>query len=128
LASREDVEVQKAHIADIVTNAQTAIQTVDFMSIAAQTGSENTALLFDSYLDALAARCAELTIPNWIDRLSGVDAWTSTIVQSGWSKHLAAALASAATIPSASRVASAWLASIVGWQRITASSTSSSGD
>lgn len=76
LASREDVEIQKAYIADIVANAQKAIQTVDFMSIAAQTGFENPALLFDGYLDALAAKCAELTIPTWITRLGGVDIWT----------------------------------------------------
>ena len=28
------------------------------------------------YLDAVADRCTELTVPDWIDRLGGVDVWT----------------------------------------------------
>ena len=76
LATRKDVEVQKAYLMDIVANAQTALQTVDFMAIASKTGFENLALLFDTYLGAVSQKCAELTIPNWIDKLGGVDVWT----------------------------------------------------
>ena len=76
LASRQDVEIQKAYMADIVANAGAALQSVDFMAVAAQTGFENFSLLFDTYLDAVAQKCAELTIPNWIERLGGVDVWT----------------------------------------------------
>jgi glyoxylase-like metal-dependent hydrolase (beta-lactamase superfamily II) len=76
LATRRDVEVQKAYMTDIVANGQTALKTVDFMAIAKQTGFENLALLFDTYLEAVSQKCADLTEPNWIDRLGGVDVWT----------------------------------------------------
>jgi hypothetical protein len=76
LASREDVEIQQAYMQEIVANAGVALQSVDFMAIAGETGFENFALLFDTYLDAVAQKCAELTVPNWLDRLGGVDVWT----------------------------------------------------
>ena len=76
LASREDVEIQQAYMQEIVANAGVALQLVDFMAIAGETGFENFALLFDTYLDAVAQKCAELTVPNWLDRLGGVDVWT----------------------------------------------------
>jgi glyoxylase-like metal-dependent hydrolase (beta-lactamase superfamily II) len=78
LATRKDVEVQKAYMQDIVTNSVSALKSTDFMAIAAQTGFENLSLLFDTYLKAVAQRCAELTIPKWIDRLGGVDVWTGS--------------------------------------------------
>ena len=78
MATREDVEVQKAYLMDIVANAQTAIKTVDFMAIASKTGFENLALLFDTYLNAVTDKCAELTTPAWIDRLGGADIWTAS--------------------------------------------------
>jgi glyoxylase-like metal-dependent hydrolase (beta-lactamase superfamily II) len=76
LAIRKDVEVQKEYIQDIQANAGTALQTVDFYAIAKETGFENTALLFDTYLDAVAQKCADLTEPKWVSRLGGVDIWT----------------------------------------------------
>jgi len=76
LATRKDVEVQNAYMKDIVANAGVALQSVDFYAIAKETGYENTSLLFDTYLDAVTQKCADLTIPNWVDRLGGVDVWT----------------------------------------------------
>jgi glyoxylase-like metal-dependent hydrolase (beta-lactamase superfamily II) len=78
LATRQDVEVQKAYMQDIVANAQTALKTVDFMAIASQTGFENLSLLFDTYLKAVSQKCAGLTVPKWVDRLGGVDVWTGS--------------------------------------------------
>ena len=76
LATRKDVEVQNAYMKDIVANAGAALQSVDFSAIAQETGYENTSLLFDTYLDAVTQKCADLTIPNWVDRLGGADVWT----------------------------------------------------
>lgn len=76
MATRQDVEIQKAYLEEIIANAQTALKTVDFMKIASQTGFENLALLFDTYLGAVSKQCADLTIPDWVDRLGGVDVWT----------------------------------------------------
>ncbi len=77
LATRHDVEVQKAYMDDIVANAETALQSVDFMAVASQTGFDNLSLLFDTYLHAVAQKCADLTVPKWVDRLGGVDIWTA---------------------------------------------------
>ena len=78
LATRKDVEVQKAYMQDIVANSQAALKSVDFMGIAKQTGFENLSLFFDTYLKAVAQKCADLTVPKWIDRLGGVDVWTQS--------------------------------------------------
>ena len=45
-------------------------------AIAEQTGFENQWLLFSTYLDAVAAKCADLTVPAWTGRLAAVDIWT----------------------------------------------------
>ncbi len=76
LATRKDVEVQREYMRDIQANAGQALQTVDFYAIAKDTGFENTALLFDTYLDAVTQKCADLTEPKWVSRLGGVDIWT----------------------------------------------------
>lgn len=76
LATRKDVEVQKQYMQDIQANAGKALQTVDFNAIANKVGFTNTALLFESYLDAVSSECANLTEPKWIDKLGGVDVWT----------------------------------------------------
>src|SRR5262249_36816052 len=78
LATRKDVEVQKAYMQDIVANGQAALKSVDFMGIAKQTGFENLSLLFDTYLKAVSLKCADLTVPKWVDRLGGVDVWTES--------------------------------------------------
>ena len=76
LATRQDVEIQKQYMQDIQANAGKALQTVDFYAIAGKVGYANTALLFETYLDAVSQECSNLTEPNWIDKLGGVDVWT----------------------------------------------------
>jgi glyoxylase-like metal-dependent hydrolase (beta-lactamase superfamily II) len=71
--TREDVETQQAYMNDMVANALTALQTTDFMAIAGETGFENPWLLFNTYLDAVAQNCADLTIEQWGDVLGGAD-------------------------------------------------------
>lgn len=78
LGTREDVEIQKKYILEMQANAATAIQTVDFMAVAAEVGFANPWLLFDTYLDEVSQTCAELTEPNWIDKLGGVDIFTES--------------------------------------------------
>ncbi len=76
LATRKDVEVQKQYMQDIQANAGKALQSVDFYAIANKVGYANTALLFDTYLDAVTKECAKLTEPKWLNKLGGVDVWT----------------------------------------------------
>ena len=76
LATRDDVKIQKQYMQDIQDNAGKALQTVDFYAIAKKVGYANTALLFETYLDAVSQECANLTEPKWIKKLGGVDVWT----------------------------------------------------
>ena len=76
LGNRTDVEEASAYIHDIQNNAAAALQQVDFFAIAQQTGFENQWLLFSTYLDAVAAKCADLTVPAWTGRLAAVDIFT----------------------------------------------------
>ena len=75
-ATRADVETQKEYILDIQDNAAQAISTVDFFAIAAETGFENTWLLFGTYLDAVATECTRLTNDKWTAKLGGADLFT----------------------------------------------------
>jgi glyoxylase-like metal-dependent hydrolase (beta-lactamase superfamily II) len=74
--TREDVEIQKEYMQDIQVNAAQALQTVDFFAIAQEVGFANPWVLFDTYFDAVAQECADLTEPGWVDRLGGVDVFT----------------------------------------------------
>jgi len=76
LGAPEDVEIQRQYLQDIQDNVQLAAQTVDFFAIAQQTGFENPWLLIDTYLDAISQTCADATIPDWVDRLGGVEEFT----------------------------------------------------
>ena len=76
LGTREDAEIQRDYIRDIESSAAQALQTVDFMAIAQETGFENTSLLFDVYLDAVIKSCEDSVVPRWIDRLGGADVFT----------------------------------------------------
>jgi glyoxylase-like metal-dependent hydrolase (beta-lactamase superfamily II) len=76
LGTRADVELQQEYILDIQANAIQALQTVDFFAIAQETGFENSWLLFDTYLDAVAEECADLTLAKWLGQLGGADIWT----------------------------------------------------
>ena len=76
LGTRKDVEIQREYILDMQKNAAQAFQTVDFYAIAQETGFENPWVLFDTYMNAVAQKCTDLTLPVWIDRLAGADVWT----------------------------------------------------
>ncbi len=60
---------------DIQASAGKALQAVSFYAIAGKVGYENTALLFETYLDAASQECANLTEAEWIDKLGGIDVW-----------------------------------------------------
>ena len=76
LGTPEDVKIQKEYFQDIQTNAAMANQQVDFMEIAQEVGFENLWLVFQIYADTITQQCTDATVPNWIDRLGGVDLFT----------------------------------------------------
>ena len=77
LGTREDVKIQREYISDVQANAAAALKKVDFLAIANQTGYENKWLLFDTYLDAVANECTDLTLKKWNGRLGGADVFTN---------------------------------------------------
>jgi glyoxylase-like metal-dependent hydrolase (beta-lactamase superfamily II) len=78
VGTRRDVQVQMEYMDDLRANAGKALKTVDFMSVAKETGFENSWLLFDRYLGAVYKACADATIPKWRDRLGGADVFTQS--------------------------------------------------
>ena len=76
LGTPQDVEIQKEYFQDIQKNAAEANQQADFMAIAQKVGFENPWLIFQIYADTITQQCADATIPDWIDRLGGVDLYT----------------------------------------------------
>lgn len=76
LGTREDVEIGRQYLTDVESAATDALQSVDFMAIAQQTGFANLWLLFDTYLDAVAQACTDQVVPQWTGRLGGVDVFT----------------------------------------------------
>lgn len=81
LGTRQDVRTQMEYVNDVRANAKKALQTVDFMAVARETGFENSWRLFDRYFAAVSKACADLTIPKWRGRLGGADVWTHTHCQ-----------------------------------------------
>ncbi len=76
LGTPEDVQIQKEYFQDIQTNAALANQQVDFMAIAQEVGFENIWLIFQIYADTITQQCTDATVPDWIDKLGGVDLFT----------------------------------------------------
>ena len=76
LGTREDVVTQKEYIMDMQANAATALQTVDFNSIAQEVGFENPWNLFNTYLEVVNQECADLTLEKWQTKLAGADIFT----------------------------------------------------
>lgn len=74
--TRQDVETQKAYIADLQANALAALQSVDFFAAANRVGYENTWLLTETYFDDLVQSCTAQTEAQWVGKLAGADVWS----------------------------------------------------
>ncbi|MEE8255531.1 MAG: hypothetical protein V3R12_01615, partial [Nitrosopumilaceae archaeon] len=76
LGTTEDVKIQQEYFQDIEENAAIANQKVSFMEIGQEVGFENPWLIFQIYADTITQQCTDATVPDWIDRLGGVDLFT----------------------------------------------------
>ncbi len=76
LGTTEDVKIQQEYFQDIEENAAIANQQVSFMEIGQEVGFENPWLVFQIYADTISQQCTDATVPDWIDRLGGVDLFT----------------------------------------------------
>ena len=74
--NREDVILHGKYMVDLEESGAKAIETITFSSIAKEIGTGDPFLLFDRYLDAVAAECEELMLPKWNGRLGGVNTFT----------------------------------------------------
>src|SRR5580658_8805428 len=76
LGTRNDVLIQQEYIAELKTQAASAIATFNPASIYKTVDPANPWAIFRAYLDAVAGQAASAVIPNWIDRLGGADVYT----------------------------------------------------
>ena len=76
LGTRQDVEIQREYVQDMVTNAAEALKTIDFGAIVQKTGFEDPWLTFATYLDAVTQKATDLTVLKWKGRLAAVDVFT----------------------------------------------------
>ncbi len=76
LGTTEDVKIQQEYFQDIEENAGISNQQVSFMEIGEEVGFENPWLVFQIYADTISQQCTDATVPDWIDRLGGVDLFT----------------------------------------------------
>ena len=69
LATPDHVQTNKEFTMDVLENAVTSFQTVDFNEVAIEYGELGSVAVFDAYLDTLAKTCVDLTIEQWDGKL-----------------------------------------------------------
>ncbi len=73
IGTRPDVELSREYYLAIQEQAAEAIKLVKFDDIAKSLGdTQDTFLLEGTYLDAVAQKCYDLTLPDWKHKLGGV--------------------------------------------------------
>jgi glyoxylase-like metal-dependent hydrolase (beta-lactamase superfamily II) len=77
LGTREDVETLKQYVADLRQGVEQARREVDFPGIVAATGGpEHPWNNYKGYYDFISRRCAELTVPKYLNVLADVASYT----------------------------------------------------
>ena len=69
LATKDHLKISKQFTLDVKNNTIQALQTVDYMEIAQQYGSQGQYAIYANYFDAVSEKCAELTLEEWNDKL-----------------------------------------------------------
>lgn len=82
LGTREDIQIQREFITDLINASSRANQNVTFAEIIQSVGPTNDVwALFDTYLDTIVEQCVNEMLPKWQDRLGGAEAFMSTHCQ-----------------------------------------------
>jgi glyoxylase-like metal-dependent hydrolase (beta-lactamase superfamily II) len=82
LGTREDIQIQREFITDLINASSRANQNVTFAEIIQRVGPTNNVwALFDTYLDTIVEQCVNEMLPKWQDRLGGAEAFMSTHCQ-----------------------------------------------
>ena len=69
LATKDHLKTNKEFTLDVKDNVIQALQTVNYMEIAEQYGSQGQYAVYAGYFDAVAQHCADLTLEKWNDKL-----------------------------------------------------------
>jgi glyoxylase-like metal-dependent hydrolase (beta-lactamase superfamily II) len=80
LGMREDVQLQREFITDLINASNRANQNVTFGEILQKVGgpTNNVWLLFNTYLNTVYEQCANEMLPKWEHRLGGVEEFLLT--------------------------------------------------
>jgi len=86
LGNRQDVEIQRDYVNDVLTHARFAFATVDFAAVIASLEIFNPTspnflnywVLLQTWRDQQIAICTERVLSTWAGRLGAVDVWTHT--------------------------------------------------
>lgn len=73
LATKDHIKTNKQFALDVMANVIKAQQTVDYMEIAQEYGSQGRYAVFANYFDAVAQICAELTLEQWQGKLNELE-------------------------------------------------------
>lgn len=76
LATRQDVETNRAYVRDLIGSVLGALQSVSYQDAAARAGYENPFLTVETYFDMVARTAADEVEGRWVGRLGGADVWT----------------------------------------------------
>jgi len=80
LGTREDVQIQREFITDLISASNRANQNVTFGEILQKVGgpTNNVWALFNAYLNTVDEQCANEMLPKWEHRLGGVEEFLLT--------------------------------------------------
>ena len=80
LGTREDVQIQREFITDLISASNRANQNVTFGEILQKVGgpTNNVWALFNAYLNSVDEQCANEMLPKWEHRLGGVEEFLLT--------------------------------------------------
>lgn len=80
LGTREDVQIQREFITDLINTSNRANQNVTFGEILQKVGgpTNNVWALFNAYLNTVDEQCANEMLPKWEHRLGGVEEFLLT--------------------------------------------------
>jgi glyoxylase-like metal-dependent hydrolase (beta-lactamase superfamily II) len=79
LGTRQDVEIQKAFVMDLITAVGKANRSVTFADAAKSVGPTNdTWKLYNAYLEAVNEECSNEMLSKWVGKLGGAESFMSS--------------------------------------------------
>lgn len=76
LGSRDDVVAHQQYVADIKTQAESAISTFNIDQVYGEVDDTNPWAIFNGYLNGVTTQASDAVTAKWIDKLGGADVYT----------------------------------------------------